>query len=124
MTEKPKPEQDASGRFVAGNSGNGGRPKGARAVLSEAFLVDMQKAWEASGADVIATVIADRPQDFLKVVASLLPKDINLNVNPADEMTDDQLIQRIRSLDAVIRPFLSVEGAGAVDSGTGPETAH
>jgi len=121
---RPSPEQDEKGRFKAGNSGNGGRPKGARSVLGEAFLIDMQTAWEAQGAEVITRVIAERPQDFLKVVAGLLPKDVNLNINPAEELSDDELVRRIRKLDATIRPFLDAEGAGGFAGGDGPAQTH
>jgi hypothetical protein len=38
---KPKPEQDEKGRFVPGNSGNGGRPKGSRNRLGEAFVAGL-----------------------------------------------------------------------------------
>ncbi len=33
-----KPEQDAKGRFIPGNNGGNGRPKGARNKLGEDFL--------------------------------------------------------------------------------------
>lgn len=122
--ERPVPEQDpTTGRFVTGNIG-GGRPKGARAKLGEQFLEDMQIAWEREGAAVINRVMKERPQDFLKVVASLMPKDFNLNVSNVDTMTDDELIQRIRRLDAAIRPFLDVEGTSVVNGGVGSSAAH
>lgn len=93
--------------FLPGQSGNpAGRPKGARSKLSEAFLDDLLVAWESQGPVVIQRVIEKRPQDFLKVVASLMPKDLNLNVDRLEGMTDEQLIAKIRSLDAVIRPML------------------
>jgi hypothetical protein len=49
---RPKPEQDAKGRFVAGNSGNGGRPKGTRNELSEAFIADLCENWRKHGVSV------------------------------------------------------------------------
>ena len=60
-----------------GQSGNpAGRTKGSRNKLSDAFLEDLLAAWEANGKTAIESVIRDRPQDFLKVVASILPKEI------------------------------------------------
>ena len=60
-----------------GQSGNpAGRAKGSRNKLSDAFLEDLLAAWEANGKTAIEAVIKDRPQDFLKVVASILPKEI------------------------------------------------
>lgn len=122
--EKPLPEKDPeTGRFVTGNIG-GGRPKGSRAKLGEAFLDDMYADWQENGIAVIQAVRADKPDVYLKVVASILPKDVNLNVNTMDEMTDDQLIERIRALDATIRPFLDTQGAHGDSEGVGAQTAH
>lgn len=104
--------------------GNPGRPKGARAKLGEAFLEDLLHAWESQGPAVIQTVIEKRPQDFLKVVASLMPKDLNINVNQIGEMTDEQLIERIRKLDAAIQPFLSAHGEDGASGGDRAPTAH
>lgn len=73
-------ERDAkTGRFLAGNSGFGGRPKGSRNKLGEAFVADLRDAWEEHGRDVIARVARDEPAALLKVIASLLPKDLNIN---------------------------------------------
>lgn len=60
--------------------GNPGRPKGARNKLGEKFLEDMLAAWEDKGIGAIERVIIERPQDFLKVVASILPKEIAAEV--------------------------------------------
>lgn len=124
MTDTPrKPEKDDKGRFVTGNIG-GGRPKGARSKLGEAFLEDLLLSWENNGPSVITRVIEERPEQYLKVIASLMPKDLNVNMNQMEDLTDDQLIKRIRTLDAAIRPFIDAEGAGRTVGGNGPEKAH
>lgn len=69
---RPKPQQDANGRFVAGNSGNGGRPKGSRNQLGEAFLADLYADWRKHGASTVIAVREQWPADYLKVVASLV----------------------------------------------------
>lgn len=108
-----------------GESGNpAGRPKGARSKLGEAFIEDMLADWEANGPAAIRQVREKKPADYLKVVASILPKDLNVNFNPTEAMTDEQLIERIRSLDAAIRPFLDAEGKGGSGERPGPATAH
>lgn len=104
--------------------GNPGRPKGARNKLGEAFIEDLHKSWEAQGPEVIERVIKDKPEQYLKVIASLMPKDLNVNINQMDDLTDEQLIQRIRSLDSAIRPFLDAQEAGGSTGGVGPETTH
>jgi hypothetical protein len=50
------------------------------------------------GMAVIEKVRTDKPDASLKIVASLLPKDINLNVRPLDELSDDQLLARLAQL--------------------------
>ncbi|MDW6020255.1 hypothetical protein SAZ10_00600 [Mesorhizobium sp. BAC0120] len=101
-----------------GNSGRaiGARATGARSELGEAFLEDVLAAWEGQGPAAIQRMIDERPQDFVKMVTSLLPRDLNVNFNPIEQMTDEQLVERIRKLDAAIRPFLdaldNAEGNG------------
>lgn len=69
-----------TGRFVTGTTGGPGRKVGSRNRLGEAFIADLRDAWELHGADVIARVARDDPAALLKVIASLMPKDVNLNV--------------------------------------------
>ncbi|MGY8631846.1 hypothetical protein RAD15_05020 [Bradyrhizobium sp. 14AA] len=68
-----------TGRFVSGNSGGPGRKVGARNKLGEAFVADLRDAWEEHGPDVIARVARDDPAALLKVIASLMPRDYNIN---------------------------------------------
>ena len=124
MDEAEKPEKDEKGRFLPGNSGFGGRPKGARNKLGEQFISDLYADWQEHGVETLAKVRAEKPDQYLKVIASILPKDLNVNINQMDDLTDDQLIQRIRQLDSAIRPFLDAQGAGEAAGGIGPQTAH
>lgn len=89
--KRPKALQDPeTGRFLPGNKG-GGRPKGSRAKLGEAFIADMYEAWQTSGPDVISRVIATDPAAFLRSMVAILPKEVEVNVNKLDNLTDDQL---------------------------------
>lgn len=54
-----------------------GRPKGSRHKLSEAFLADMLTVWEESGRDIIRRLAAEQPLEYLKLMASLLPKHVH-----------------------------------------------
>lgn len=115
----------ADTKFKPGEVNNpAGRPKGSRNKLGEAFIEAMHEDFEAHGPVVIARVRDEKPDQYLKVIASILPKDINLNVNPIGEMTDDELIQRIRNLDATIQPFLASQGEDGTGSRDRAKTAH
>lgn len=104
--------------------GNPGRPKGSRNKLGEQFLEALQQDFEANGVAAIAKVRDEKPDQYLKVIASLMPKDLNINVNQFDGMTDDELVERIRALDATIRPFLDAQGEDADGKRAGAETTH
>ncbi len=113
MGEKPKPEQDKkTGRFVSGNIG-GGRPKGSRNLLGEAFLSDMLDDWKVHGTKVIEAVRAEKPDQYLKVVASILPKELNIRAGEFDDLTDDELARELANISAQLAAIESGDNAGA-----------
>jgi hypothetical protein len=87
--------------------GNPGRPKGSRNKLGEDFIRALSEDFEKHGAAVIEKVRTDKPDVYLKVIAGLLPKDVNLNVRPLDELTDDQLLARLAQLTEMAKPLLA-----------------
>jgi hypothetical protein len=84
------------GQFKPGQSGNpAGRPKGARSKLSEAFLKALADDFGEHGEAVIEKVRGERPHEYLKIVAAVLPKQMQLeDLTPkrrAEDLTDDEL---------------------------------
>lgn len=119
--EREKPTPPVEHQFKPGNPG---RPKGSRNKLGEAFIAALHDDFIEHGTTVIEAVRSEKPDQYLKVIASILPKDVNLNVNQMDDMTDDQLVERIRRLDATIRPFLDAPGTDGAGGGDRPKTTH
>lgn len=84
--------------------GNPGRPKGSRNKLGEAFLEALHDDFQKHGAQAIVECRTEKPEAYVRVIAGLLPQEVKLSVE--QELTDEQLVERIRQLEAVIRPFL------------------
>jgi hypothetical protein len=100
--------------FKPGQSGNpAGRPKGSRNKLAESFLADVLSEWEKHGADAISDMRNKNPGDFCKMVASLCPKEMTLNLNDnLSELSDDELIGQLRSLAALAATAVGQLNAG------------
>jgi hypothetical protein len=94
------------GRFVTGGKPGPGRPRGSRNKLAEAFIADLYDDWQQRGPSVIARVAEERPHEYLKIIAHLLPKDVNLKVSNLDDLTDEQLLSKLNSLTEMVRPLL------------------
>jgi hypothetical protein len=91
-SENTKPSTGNLKPWQPGQSGNpAGRPKGSRNALGEDFLKALHADFKEHGVDVIATVRADKPDQYLKVVASILPKQAEITINEFDNMDDGQL---------------------------------
>jgi hypothetical protein len=93
----PAYPKDAKGRFLSGNIG-GGRPKGSRNRLGEAFISDLERDWLQHGADAVAKVREADTSTYLRVVASILPKELNVTVSVLDTMSDDDLLVLLQGL--------------------------
>jgi len=75
--------------------------------LGEAFIAALAEDFEKHGVEVIERVRIEKPEAYIKVIASLLPKDLNLNVTKLDDLTDEQLLERLRSLTKEAAPLLA-----------------
>jgi hypothetical protein len=117
--EATRKKQTGAPPFKPGQSGNpNGRPKGSRNKLGEEFIQKLYADFQEHGEAAIVQVRQERPDAYLKVIAGILPKE--LKITNESDLTDDQLIERIQQLDAIIRPFLGSEGEGRTRGGDEP----
>lgn len=96
-------------KFEPGKSGNpAGRPQGARSKLGEAFLEAMLADFQKHGVGAIERVRQEKPDQYLKVIASLLPRELNLRdvTDDTDDMTDDELAARAHALQGAIAKWI------------------
>jgi hypothetical protein len=82
------------------------RVRDGRGRLGGTFLDAVQADFGAHGAAVVARIREEKPEAYLKLVSSILPKVMNTAPGCMDGLSDEELIERIRALDAVIRPLL------------------
>ena len=52
-------------------------------------------------------MIATKPSEYVKIVASLLPKELNIDHSGLENLTDKQLLQRLKALTAQALPLLA-----------------
>jgi hypothetical protein len=71
--------------------GNGGRPRGSRNRLTGDFIGALAEEFAAHGAEAIKIVRIERPAEFLKIVASLMPKELEILDSRLKDISDDEL---------------------------------
>ena len=105
------------------------RPKRTKKTLDDDFLAAVRADFRAHGAGVIAEVRADKPDQYLKIVQSVLPKDLASNLHVStdslESLSDDEIRRRIRGLEAVLGPFgdqpLGAPPLSGAAAGAGPQ---
>jgi hypothetical protein len=112
----------------------GAAPKRTKKTLGDDFLDAVRADFRTHGAGVIAGVRADKPDQYLKIVQSVLPKELASNLpkglhastDTLESLSDDEIRRRIRGLEAVLGPFGDQpRGAPALPgaaAGAGPKT--
>jgi len=80
-TAVQQPRRSFGRPFPKGVSGNpAGRKPGSRNKLAEAFVTDLRDCWEKHGVAALERVATEQPEVLLKVIASLMPKDLSLTI--------------------------------------------
>ena len=99
-----------------------GRPKGSRHKLGEQFVQALQADFQEHGPEAIVRVRDEQPAAYLRVIASLMPKQIEIKEGAFDGVSDEELA----ALVVAARSALGVAGGGG--SGTlvaeGPQSVN
>jgi hypothetical protein len=86
-------QRDERGRLLPGS---GGRQPGSRNKLQGDFIDALAKDFEENGEGVIRIVRTEDPVQWLKVIASVLPREwLMTDASPLAEMSDEDLAKVI-----------------------------
>ncbi len=99
-------------KWSKGQSGNPkGREKGSRNKLTELFLARLAADFEAHGESAIVEMRETKPAEYVRVVASLLPKQAELEVNANDAFIDLwRLVSAGRAAEALMQAEAERDG--------------
>jgi hypothetical protein len=102
MTSAFAPGRNGKGEFLKGHKPieGTGRPRGSRAKLCQKFIEEMHDDFLEHGVEAIERVRKTRPVSYLQIIASIVPKDVNVAVSAVENMTDNELTATIRRLSA------------------------
>ena len=87
-------------KWKPGQSGNPkGRPKGSRDVITKAFIDDLTNDWREHGAEALEQARKERPAEYVRMVANLLPKEAKVQLNIQSEVGQARL-EALRAMSA------------------------
>ena len=105
------PDSLTAPRFEPGQSGNpGGQPK-SRGKLTTAFLNALLADFEANGKQAIEECRQNKPEAYVKVLAALCPKEVEVT-RPLDELNATDLLAAVRALEGYLATRPTEERAG------------
>ena len=91
-----------------------GRAKGVKNRLSHKFLEDLEAEWQEGGRVALKICRIEKPVEFAKLVAGLLPKELEVSHSQLSELSDDELQVFINELRGKLRStFIADIGDGA-----------
>ena len=97
--------------FQKGMQKIGGRTKGVKNRLSHAFLTALADDFEQHGVDAIKIARVERPVEYVRIVASLMPRELEIMDSRLADLSDEELDVFIAKLRAQLRGNF-VEDAG------------
>ena len=98
------PPINIDAQFKPGQSGwPGGKPTKSRNRLQGEFLRELADDFELHGKKAIQAMRQEKPAEYIKVVASLMPKQLEeVATDPLDGISDERLEEMIAVLDRMV----------------------
>lgn len=122
MSDHTDDQEKPAHLYKPGQSGNpAGRPKGSRNKLGEAFIEALHDDFNEHGIAAIQKTRDEKPDVYVRVIASLLPKEFKIETT--SDLTDEQLDARIRTLANLVEIGIG-EPSGRAGQAEGKTTAH
>jgi hypothetical protein len=85
-------------RWTSETKPKGGRKPGSRNKLCRAVLEDLMADWAEGGAAAIKMMRMENPAAYVKVMCSILPKELLFETNTITELDDSELDHMITML--------------------------
>src|SRR4051812_30804345 len=88
-----------TGQFLVGNaSARPGSRKGARNRLQGNFVSALSDHFDEVGKVAIDIVFKESPKDYLKIIASVLPKEFILEDGRLESMSDEEITEYLAEI--------------------------
>src|SRR5262245_52531008 len=104
-TVPARPQRDAKGHWLKGVSGNArGTLEGSRRAFSADFIRTLADDFRLHGRQAIEKVRKTQPAAYMKICASLVPREMKLeHSGGVKAMTDEQLERTLEAIETLMR---------------------
>jgi hypothetical protein len=93
-------------KFEPGNTVGKGRPRGSRNRLTARIFEDVLSHWNepiegrniTKGIAALEVMRKEKPAEYVKVVLSIMPKELNISDSTVAELSDEQIDAMIKTL--------------------------
>jgi hypothetical protein len=85
-------------KFTPDTAPKGGRPAGSRNKLVNAFVDALFQDFEQHGPAAIRIMRVERPADYVRVVAGLVPKELLVQESALAGMSDEEIAETLATI--------------------------
>jgi sugar phosphate isomerase/epimerase len=79
----------------------GGRPAGSRNRLQSKFLFELAEDFEKHGADAIKLCRLEQPATYVKIIASLMPRELEVTAHSVErDLSDEEIAATLEKIRA------------------------